>query len=115
MDLADILQRRCWGFEGWPTPSGWVSEANKKLLHSLTHFREARGYDNACGYGGASCRCATHPVGVGHPTCVRRGCFMDDRWFDYFDAREDALRAEGLSRELKLRGTGVVSFASNDY
>jgi 8-amino-7-oxononanoate synthase len=48
-----------------------------------------------------------------------------DEWLKFLDERQQVLRSEGLARELKvaggagvrlrLRGRGVVSFASNDY
>ncbi len=40
---------------------------------------------------------------------------MAKDWFEHLDSRQAELRAEGLARELKIRGRNVVSFASNDY
>ncbi len=49
---------------GWPTP--WSGRRRRKKPHPGTGA-----HCNACDLGEASCRCATHPEWVGHPTILR--------------------------------------------
>ena len=50
---------------GWPSPLGWVPKAQEASPKSSASQR------SACDQGGASCRFATQPAGLGHPTILR--------------------------------------------